>query len=191
MCFPGVFLSLCRACTARRDALFDLPQKYASVGHRTSDGATLSNHDIHGQAWRNNQGPVESVCAGALNQCLTKRVIRTQLNNDALSGRNAEMKPVTFDECFGWLHEGVPSAARGVVLCQPFGREAMWVHKGWRVLAENLAAAGSPTLRFDYAGTGDSAGESEDFGEGEEQLERWLKSIRAAVAFLKQTTGVT
>jgi pimeloyl-ACP methyl ester carboxylesterase len=67
----------------------------------------------------------------------------------------------------------------------------MWVHKGWRVLAENLAAAGSPTLRFDYAGTGDSAGESEDFGEGEEQLERWLKSIRAAVAFLKQTTGVT
>ncbi len=77
------------------------------------------------------------------------------------------------------------------MLCQPFGREAMWVHKGWRVLAENLAAAGSPTLRFDYAGTGDSAGESEDFGEGEEQLERWLKSIRAAVAFLKQTTGVT
>ncbi|WP_156393348.1 alpha/beta hydrolase [Burkholderia sp. Leaf177] len=77
------------------------------------------------------------------------------------------------------------------MLCQPFGREAMWVHKGWRVLAENLAAAGSPTLRFDYAGTGDSAGESEDFGEGKEQLERWLQSIRAAVAFLKQTTGVT
>jgi pimeloyl-ACP methyl ester carboxylesterase len=101
------------------------------------------------------------------------------------------MKPVTFDDCFGWLHEGVPSAARGVVLCQPFGREAMWIHKGWRVLAEQLSAAGSPTLRFDYAGTGDSAGESEDFGEGAEQLERWLQSIRAAVAFLKQTTGVT
>jgi pimeloyl-ACP methyl ester carboxylesterase len=101
------------------------------------------------------------------------------------------MKPVTFDDCFGWLHEGVPSAARGVVLCQPFGREAMWIHKGWRVLAEELAAAGSPTLRFDYAGTGDSAGESENPGDGREQLERWLQSIRAAVAFLKQTTGVT
>jgi len=97
------------------------------------------------------------------------------------------MKPVIFDECFGWLHEGEPAAARGVVLCQPFGREAMWVHKGWRVFAEALAAAGSPTLRFDYAGTGDSAGESEDG----EQIEQWLRSIRSAIAYLKQTTGVT
>jgi pimeloyl-ACP methyl ester carboxylesterase len=97
------------------------------------------------------------------------------------------MKPVIFDECFGWLHEGEPAAARGVVLCQPFGREAMWVHKGWRVFAEALAGAGSPTLRFDYAGTGDSAGESEDGV----QIEQWLRSIRSAIAYLKQTTGVT
>jgi alpha/beta superfamily hydrolase len=110
-----------------------------------------------------------------------------QLNNDALRGRNFEMKPVIFDDCFGWLHEGQPSATRGVVLCQPFGRETMWVHKGWRVLAEELSAAGSPTLRFDYAGTGDSAGDSE---EGE-QLELWLQSIRSAIAYLKETTGVT
>ncbi len=143
------------------------------------------------RSWRKNQGGVESVCAGALNERLTKRVIRPQLNTNALSGRNAEMKPVTFNYCFGWLHAGASSATRGVVLCQPFGREAMWVHKGWRVLAEQLAAAGTPTLRFDYAGTGDSAGESEDPGAGKEQLERWLQSIRAAVAFLKQTTGVT
>src|SRR5258708_25204080 len=97
------------------------------------------------------------------------------------------MKPVIFDECFGWLHEGEPAAARGVVLCQPFGREAMWVHKGWRVFAEALAGAGSPTLRFDYAGTGDSAGESEDGV----QIEQWLRSIRSAIAYLKQTTGGT
>jgi pimeloyl-ACP methyl ester carboxylesterase len=101
------------------------------------------------------------------------------------------MKPVIFDDCFGWLHEGQPCAThgvvRGVVLCQPFGREVMWVHKGWRVFAEELAAAGSPTLRFDYAGTGDSAGEAEDG----EQLERWLRSIRSAIAYLKRTTGVT
>ncbi len=101
------------------------------------------------------------------------------------------MKPVIFDDCFGWLHEGQPrdmrGVVRGVVLCQPFGREAMWVHKGWRVLADELAAAGSPTLRFDYAGTGDSAGEAEDG----EQLEQWLRSIRSAVAYLKRTTGVT
>ena len=89
------------------------------------------------------------------------------------------MTPVIFDHCFGWLHEGEPqgkpTATRGVVLCQPFGREAMWVHKGWRVFAEALADSGAPTLRFDYAGTGDSAGESEDG----EQMERWLRSIRS------------
>ena len=101
------------------------------------------------------------------------------------------MTPVIFDHCFGWLHEGEPagnlSATRGVVLCQPFGREAMWVHKGWRVFAEALADSGAPTLRFDYAGTGDSAGESEDG----EQIERWLRSIRSAIAYLKESTGVT
>ncbi|HEX3638703.1 MAG TPA: alpha/beta hydrolase [Paraburkholderia sp.] len=113
--------------------------------------------------------------------------MRRQLNNDAPSGRNIEMTPVIFDHCFGWLHEGQPHATRGVVLCQPFGREAMWVHKGWRVFAEALADSGMPTLRFDYAGTGDSAGESEDG----EQVERWLQSIRSAIACLKESTGVT
>ncbi|CAN7383322.1 alpha/beta hydrolase [Caballeronia sp. LjRoot34] len=113
--------------------------------------------------------------------------MRRQLNNDALSGRNFEMTPIIFDHCFGWLHEGGPAATRGVVLCQPFGREAMWVHKGWRVFAEALADSGTPALRFDYAGTGDSAGESEDG----EQIERWLRSIRSAIAYLKESTGVT
>jgi pimeloyl-ACP methyl ester carboxylesterase len=117
--------------------------------------------------------------------------MRRQLNNDAPSGRNFEMTPVIFDHCFGWLHEGEPqgkpTATRGVVLCQPFGREAMWVHKGWRVFAEAIADSGAPTLRFDYAGTGDSAGESEDG----EQIERWLRSIRSAIAYLKESTGVT
>ena len=128
-----------------------------------------------------------TVCAGALNHQRSESVMRRQLNNDALTGRNFEMTPVIFDHCFGWLHEGKPAATYGVVLCQPFGREAMWVHKGWRVFAEALADSGAPTLRFDYAGTGDSAGESEDG----EQMERWLRSIRSAIAYLKESTGVT
>jgi hypothetical protein len=128
-----------------------------------------------------------AVCAGALNHQRSESVMRRQLNNDVPSGRNFEMTPVIFDHCFGWLHEGEPAATRGVVLCQPFGREAMWVHKGWRVFAEALADSGAPTLRFDYAGTGDSAGESEDG----EQIERWLRSIRSAIAYLKESTEVT
>jgi len=38
----------------------------------------------------------------------------------------------------------------------------MAVHRTYRHLADRLTARGLPTLRFDYDGTGDSAGESDD-----------------------------
>jgi dienelactone hydrolase len=71
------------------------------------------------------------------------------------------MKRVMFDGCAGWLHEAVGEArgrATGVVLCGPQLHEAMWAHRGLRHLADDLAAAGVSVLRFDYYGTGDSAG---------------------------------
>ena len=70
------------------------------------------------------------------------------------------MIPVVFDGCFGWLH---PAAGnRGVVLCAPHGYEELCVHRQWASLAERLAAAGLPTLRFDYRGTGNSVGDDEE-----------------------------
>lgn len=95
------------------------------------------------------------------------------------------MRPVVFDGCFGWLH---PAAGeRGVVLCNPFGYDALCTHRGWRKLAERLAAAGLPTLRFDYPGTGDSAGAEDD----PDRVNAWLDSIAAAVRHLREATGVT
>jgi uncharacterized protein len=67
-------------------------------------------------------------------------------------------------ELFGYLcRPGQnPSPQQGVVLCNPFGQEAVRSHRMYRVLAERLAKAGIACLRFDYLGTGDSDGEDED-----------------------------
>ncbi|WP_227746939.1 alpha/beta hydrolase family protein [Paraburkholderia franconis] len=101
------------------------------------------------------------------------------------------MQPVVFDGCFGWLHEPADASARqsarvGVVLCSPFGYDALCAHRGWRELAEALALCGMPALRFDYPGTGDSIGVEQD----PDRLGAWLASIEAAAARLRAATGV-
>lgn len=51
----------------------------------------------------------------------------------------------------------------GVVLCYPFGQEYMRAHRAFRQLSLQLAKAGYHVFRFDYRGTGDSSGDSEEF----------------------------
>ena len=50
-----------------------------------------------------------------------------------------------------------------VLLCNPFGQEAIRSHRLYRVLGDRLVAAGFDVLRFDYYGSGDSGGEDADF----------------------------
>ena len=95
------------------------------------------------------------------------------------------MTPITFDGCFGWLHPA--RGGRGVVLCSPHGTEELYMHRSWRDFAERLAAAGLPTLRFDYHGMGDSAGSDLD----PDRVRAWLDSVHGAVARLRVETGVT
>jgi pimeloyl-ACP methyl ester carboxylesterase len=95
------------------------------------------------------------------------------------------MKPVVFDGCFGWLHPAPGS--HGIVLCNPFGYDTLCTHRGWRKLAERLAASGMPVLRFDYPGTGDSVGNEDD----PHRLEAWIDGIGAAVRHLREWTDVT
>lgn len=95
------------------------------------------------------------------------------------------MTPLYIDECFGWLHEA--RGGRGVILCPAMGVEELCLHRFVRQLATQLAHAGLPTLRIDYHGTGDSAGDDLD----PDRVERWLGSLRSAVAWMRRETGVT
>ena len=85
---------------------------------------------------------------------------------------------------FGWFHPAVPQRRRGAVICSPIGYESILCHRAGRHLAERLAAAGIPALRFDYDGTGDSVGSDHDPG----RVRAWIDSIHTATgsrAFLE------
>jgi pimeloyl-ACP methyl ester carboxylesterase len=88
---------------------------------------------------------------------------------------------------FGWLHVPTNGHARaGVVLCPPLGREYLDSHYAFRALAERLSAQDICALRFDYDGTGDSAGGDDD----PDRVASWLASVMAATETLR-ATGVT
>lgn len=75
-------------------------------------------------------------------------------------------------------------ANRAVVLCNPWGAEYIHGHRSMRQLAKMLTINGIHTLRFDYFGTGDSAGSS-TAGD----LSGWETDIQSAIEELKDTTG--
>ncbi|WP_415975848.1 hypothetical protein [Rhodococcus sp. 077-4] len=82
----------------------------------------------------------------------------------------------------GAVHIPDGSAARGaVVLAPPLGKEQVDSYRGLALLAQNLCAAGLLVLRFDYAGTGDSAGAQDDDG----IVEQWRRSVVSAVEFVR------
>jgi alpha-beta hydrolase superfamily lysophospholipase len=97
--------------------------------------------------------------------------------------------PRAAPELFGWLH--LPTAEQacdtGLVICKPFGYEALCGHRGMRAFAEMAAAMGMPALRFDYLGSGDSA----NIDPNSDQIEAWCRDILAAVDELRVRTGVT
>src|ERR1700722_14621554 len=89
---------------------------------------------------------------------------------------------------FGWHHGPAAgkSANIGLVVCKPFGYEAICAHRSVRAFAEAAAALGVPTLRFDYAGTGDSS----EIDAEADQVATWTQDVIAAVAELQRCTGV-
>ena len=114
-----------------------------------------------------------------------------------------ERRPLFFGAgLFGWLHlprpalppgtgtgqAPVPSlgqVSRVAVICPPIGPEYTRSHRTLRHLADRLARAGIPALRFDYEGTGDSIGDDT----APARLEAWRRSIATAVGEARARTG--
>ncbi|HEX8172039.1 MAG TPA: alpha/beta fold hydrolase [Thermoanaerobaculia bacterium] len=88
---------------------------------------------------------------------------------------------------FGWYHApaDVPRSDLAIVICAPLGHEYVNSHRAMRHLADKLARAGVPALRFDYDGAGDSAGSDEE----PERLAAWLASIEEAMRTLRELSG--
>ncbi len=85
---------------------------------------------------------------------------------------------------FGWVHRPADDTAVGaVVLCPPLAREWTNAHYAYRMLAQLLAAAGMLAVRFDYDGTGDSAGVDGDPA----RVAAWLASISAAIELARES----
>jgi pimeloyl-ACP methyl ester carboxylesterase len=75
---------------------------------------------------------------------------------------------------------------RGVIICNPWGGEALRAHRSLRFLGELLAQSGLDVLRFDYSGTGDSFG-----AEDAVRMEHWIDDTEFAIDELMSASGVS
>ena len=100
------------------------------------------------------------------------------------------MRPFFFGDSaqplFGLYHppHGPRPRRCGVVILNPFGQEYLRAHRCLQHLGGRLAAAGFHTLRFDYFGCGDSAGEDHEGG-----LERWTEDAAVAMEEIEAQSG--
>lgn len=101
------------------------------------------------------------------------------------------MPPLFFGDSksplFGFHHPPAGDERRtGVVVCAPFGQEALRAHRPLRELASRLAEAGFHTLRFDYHGTGDAAGEAE-----QASIEGWIDDVGTAADEIREAADLS
>ena len=88
---------------------------------------------------------------------------------------------------FGIYHppQASPARSHAIVLCYPLGHEYLRVHRSFRNLAVALSRLGFPVLRFDYAGTGDSAGDGSDTS-----LETAQRDLDDAIEEVRRRSGL-
>ncbi len=75
---------------------------------------------------------------------------------------------------------------RAVLIVPPFGWDQMCSYRPRKAWAEDLAAAGYPTLRLDLPGTGDSLQDACAAG----LLEAWVEAVSRGARWLEEQTGV-
>ncbi|HVT36812.1 MAG TPA: amino acid adenylation domain-containing protein, partial [Nevskiaceae bacterium] len=104
----------------------------------------------------------------------------------ALSRQEAFYFGAAGERLFGVItRPALPRKAQAILICQSWGVEYMRSHRALQLLAQRLAESGFCVMRFDYYGTGDSAGESRGAG-----VQDWVRNIRAAARELRTRTGL-
>ncbi len=88
------------------------------------------------------------------------------------------------DALFGLYHAVAGAAGVGVLLCPPLGQEMIRSHRIYRQLGDALAQHGAAAMRFDYYGSGDSAGASLEL-----DWARCIDDTVAAATELRARTG--
>jgi pimeloyl-ACP methyl ester carboxylesterase len=103
-----------------------------------------------------------------------------------MDGGALQMQPLAWDGCFGWFHHsgGRPSREIAAIICPGIGRDSSTGYRPSRFLADRLAEAGYPTLRFSYPGTGDSR----DLDD-EPCWSAWARSVHAAIDMALAVSG--
>jgi uncharacterized protein len=81
--------------------------------------------------------------------------------------------------------QGSGARQQAILMCNPWGQEYIRAHRSMRLLSGMLSAAGLHVMRFDYYGTGDSAGDP-----AETDLRGWESDIEMAIDELLDMTGV-
>lgn len=109
------------------------------------------------------------------------------MNNLYSRGPADGMSPVTFGPCFGWFHAASSGRNGGTcaLLCPGAGQDFSNGYRPFRLLADHLANAGYPALRFDYPSIGDSADSS-----ATNLWAAWQESVGTAAEWLLAQTGM-
>lgn len=103
------------------------------------------------------------------------------LDNPSARGSAAAGMPCYIDGMAAMLHGA--TGKTGVLFLNPWGYEELCARKTYRLMAERLAQAGYPVLRFDYPGTGDSAPMPASAG-------GWAAGVSAAMKHFRRACGL-
>ena len=101
------------------------------------------------------------------------------------------MRPLTFEVAGATLAGVVHPAAgdTGVVIVNGGAQTRAGSHRGFADLADRLAAAGHPVLRFDRRGVGDSDGDDPGFRDSAPDIAAAIAALRGAVPDVRRVIG--
>ena len=93
------------------------------------------------------------------------------------------------EQCFAWLHQPRRSTIKrvGILIVGPVGPEYMHSHRSIRYLADELAAQGFVSLRYDPLGMGNSSHDLAD----DAIADGWQETLVAAKRFFQDALNIT